>query len=502
MNAEQLFLEHITKIKKRALWRTMQRGLLVAFVLFLLATAFATGLEKTGVLRIRETPVFYGVILGIALIIAFMYTLMTKQRFQDLLIDIDRRLHLQDRLSTAYEYYTQGKASDFAHLLFEDAGRTLNRLSMKDLFPPRFTNISLLLLLLVLINLGLFSFDYLASRSSQRELDQETKEKIEKLMKDYSAQKAENLRQPQEKQKQLYQRMDELAKQLQEQALNRQELSNAANQMLKEVQSEQSRLAEDLESQLNEQQIEDFQELTVQNTPSFQQLSPEDLQKLEQLLKQMFNNQVPEMLGQTLSDLSDFQNLENLLSQMLDELGEEIPDSSEEADTKAEPEDSAQQDQSDTAGSGETEQGMGQNQAGADAQKPGQDATQPGEGQGQQDGRGERSDEERNMSDDGEQGSSITAGRGKADGSQYAPYPMQDSSGPTLEDHTVPGKKSEYNIHIRSVTSIGNATIPEEEITRTYQREVESILQKEEIPVNYREYIKNYFISIGLTQSQ
>ena len=116
--------------------------------------------------------------------------------------------------------------------------------------------------------------------------------------------------------------------------------------------------------------------------------------------------------------------------------------------------------------------------------------------------RGERSDEERNMSDDAEQGSSITAGRGKADGSQYAPYQMQDSSGPTLEDHTIPSKKSEYNIHIRSVTSIGNATVPEEEVTRSYQREVESILQKEEIPVNYREYIKNYFISIGLTQAQ
>ena len=67
MNAEQLFLEHIAKIKKRALWRAMQQGLLVAFVLFLLATAFTTGLEKTGVLRIREAPVFYGVILGIAL---------------------------------------------------------------------------------------------------------------------------------------------------------------------------------------------------------------------------------------------------------------------------------------------------------------------------------------------------------------------------------------------------------------------------------------------------
>ena len=63
-------------------------------------------------------------------------------------------------------------------------------------------------------------------------------------------------------------------------------------------------------------------------------------------------------------------------------------------------------------------------------------------------------------------------------------------------------KKAEYNIHIRSVTRIGDATVPEEDITRQYTRELESILQKEDIPLNYREYIKSYFLSIGLSESQ
>jgi hypothetical protein len=59
-----------------------------------------------------------------------------------------------------------------------------------------------------------------------------------------------------------------------------------------------------------------------------------------------------------------------------------------------------------------------------------------------------------------------------------------------------------YLIHIRALTDMGAARVKEEEILRTYRKEVESILQKEDIPVNYREYIKNYFISIGINTEE
>lgn len=501
MSSDRLFLEQISKLKKRALLRAAQQGMLVAFILFLLTSVLTTGLEQTGMLTIRDHPVFYAIVLGIALAVAFSYALFTKPRFQELLIDIDHRLRLHDRLSTAYEYHTREKSSQFTDLLIEDASRKLNILSMKDLLPSRFLKIYLVLLFLLLLNLGLIALDYFSSRSFQTDTDQKTTEKIEKLVKDYAAQKSKDAQQPREAQKKFSQQMDELARQLQEPAINRQELSNTVNQMLKEVQSEQSRLAKDFESQLNEQELEDFQELATQKTPSFQQLSQEDLQKLQQFLKKMLKNQMPLALDQTLYDLNALHNLEDLLSQILDEFGEDSPDSSEESDAAAQQEEGSQN-QDGSANDGETSQGRSGNQAGSEAQQQGEATNQSSSGQEQQEGQGAESREERNMSDDSEQGSSITAGRGKADGSQYAPYQMEGAPGPTLEDHTVPSKKSEYNIHIRSVTSIGSATVPEEEITRAYQREVESILQKEEMPANYREFIKNYFISIGLTQSQ
>ena len=55
-----------------------------------------------------------------------------------------------------------------------------------------------------------------------------------------------------------------------------------------------------------------------------------------------------------------------------------------------------------------------------------------------------------------------------------------------------------YVIHIRSLTAIGQSRVEPEDIIRNYQQEIEGILQKEDIPLNYREYIKHYFISIGL----
>ena len=53
-------------------------------------------------------------------------------------------------------------------------------------------------------------------------------------------------------------------------------------------------------------------------------------------------------------------------------------------------------------------------------------------------------------------------------------------------------------MHIRSLGAIGESRLKEDNILRTYQQEIESILQKENMPLNYREYIKQYFISIGL----
>ena len=56
----------------------------------------------------------------------------------------------------------------------------------------------------------------------------------------------------------------------------------------------------------------------------------------------------------------------------------------------------------------------------------------------------------------------------------------------------------QYLVRIRTQTATGESKLKEEEIVRTYRKEIEGVLQKEEIPLNYRDYIKHYFLSIGL----
>ena len=61
---------------------------------------------------------------------------------------------------------------------------------------------------------------------------------------------------------------------------------------------------------------------------------------------------------------------------------------------------------------------------------------------------------------------------------------------------------SKTTLQVLSLTNIGKAGAEREEIIRNYQREIESVLKKEEIPLNYREYIRDYFLSINLRRDE
>ena len=93
---------------------------------------------------------------------------------------------------------------------------------------------------------------------------------------------------------------------------------------------------------------------------------------------------------------------------------------------------------------------------------------------------------------------SPTAGKGKADGSHKAQGPIDSAKGGALQDRLLPSSKDYYRAQIRTMTSIGQAKLDNQKVIGGYQKEVEGILQKEDIPLNYRAYIRNYFLSIGL----
>ena len=100
------------------------------------------------------------------------------------------------------------------------------------------------------------------------------------------------------------------------------------------------------------------------------------------------------------------------------------------------------------------------------------------------------------------EGHSDTAGNAKANEENQSSHDIEKTQRLATQDKLASAPAKTYLLHIRTLTDKGEARVEEEEILRTYRREVESILQKENIPVNYREYIKNYFISIGINTEE
>ena len=92
----------------------------------------------------------------------------------------------------------------------------------------------------------------------------------------------------------------------------------------------------------------------------------------------------------------------------------------------------------------------------------------------------------------------FTAGREKAKGDSKAPYELESPETPVVKDKGVSGRGDGYTTYVRSLPAIGRAGLKEEDIIRAYQKELENVIRKEEIPRPYREYIKQYFLSIGL----
>ncbi len=492
MSTDTLFLERISTLRKLALVRALQQVVLLTLLIFLCIYTIAVGLEKIGVFYVRGYILFYALSLGISLGFALVYGYIKREFFANILIDIDTRLKLQDRISTAYEYQTLGKHSELTDLLVEDASHRLSLLSNKQLFPPKFSYIHLLLSVLLVINIAFIFIDQFLPVPRQMKVDQEQADKISTLLQSYTRKRPESENKVQEKaQRLIHENLDDIVKKLDERSVSQKELVESLNTVLQEVQSDQQRLSKELGSKLED--IKTLENLPIRQIPQLQFLSATDLKKLQQMLKQMLDNQLPMSIEQDLANLDANHSLMELLKQILEDVESEPDDGNGSASDTGE---TVDQDNKDLGKDGDPTQDGEQDETSSDGQQDeGNLPNQAGSDRGYYNEGGEELEGDFSQSDEG---SSSEAGRGESDGQTMSPYDFDQSEGPAFQDKVISGQKADYNIHIRSVTTIGKTTLPEEDVTRPYQQELESILQKEDIPVNYREYIKNYFISIGL----
>jgi hypothetical protein len=496
MSADTLFLERISMIKKLVLIKTLHRMILIALLIFLCLYTTATIIEKTGIFPFREYVSFYVISLALALMLSSIYVYATKKGFIHVLIDIDTRLQLKDRVSTAYEYHNYEKQSEFTGLLIEDAGHKLSELNDRQLFPLKLSLVHLLLSLLIVANILFVLADYfqIFPVSNQTKVDQETSKKISSLLQSYTKMEKEQKETKKEGQKTLHKKMEDLAKKLDEQEMTREELSKSVNTMLKEVRGTKTRLTKELDSKLLD--LRNVENLPVRDIPQIRRLSSRDLRDLRERLNEMFDNQIPESLEYELDRLEEQQDLERMLEQIRDDIGSDTDDNegsgSDEGQETAENESDSEEEGTGTDGT-ENDQDLSEVDRGEeeDGSSIGADFDRD-----QRYGRGEGMEDTDARSDQGD--GNASPGHGRSDGTRQDPYELERSRNVIMQDKMTSAPRDDYNAHIRALTTIGNSTVPEEDITRPYQQEIEDILQKEDIPLNYREYIKNYFISIGL----
>jgi len=495
VNAESIFLSEISKLKRRVFSRFVYRILLWSFVIFLGSYAILFFITEAGFSGRGNYGPWTVILIGISLIAAIMVAILERKSFQFFLIDIDTRRDLRDSLSTAYEYHRSGNKSVFSDLLMQDAAVKLRQLNTRQIFPAKFSRLHLLLILVLMTGMALFSSVYYRSGFSPVPVDPRKIEKARTLVRDFTRSDLAVSRSKKAKANDVIDnKIEQLRKTLNDPSITRDELFASLNRHLKEIQGEQSRQAAELDARLDDANILN---MPIQDSPDLQSLKAGQLEKLKKLLHQALNHQIPDGIHENMESLQELFSLEKLLSQVIDEFheGDSGPRVSADSRRYQKPMSSSPQDL------GKKNDDSFQPKAG------GQSSVNAEDGGADIPGRS-RSDSSQSDGFDapGEwglsQGSSPQAGNAISSGREKPGSELEKAPGPEIQDKVMSAQVRHYLMRIRSLATVGESKLKEEEIVRVYQQEIEGVLQKEDIPLNYRNYIKHYFLSIGIETAE
>jgi hypothetical protein len=474
-------------------WRKRRRLLsfLIRTLTFsLILNALALGFQKMGYVGWNGVWIYFILIvpsLGFALVLQH---LTSKNLLSDL-IEIDSRLLFKDRLSTAYEYRQSGKKTLLKEKLFADAGRALGGLSKNKLFPIGFSSSYILIPLASFFIFSLLLFDW-SLPQSQGETTPEKLAWIGKEMEKFSKEKIVETKALEDRSLgEPYLKLEELAKELQNQSLKREKLLLALGELKQAAEAERLRITRKLEQDLNAGP-------TPGNAGAFslskEITTPKDVEKLAERLKDLFDGTLPDSLAKDLSRLRQKLQLEQFLESTEDQAASPGPAGEERfllsKREKVFTGENAQRENSGKIPSLDTKPSFSK---GKDQTKIfGPPESEPGKGEKPQDGKGTQ---------DREDDRPFTAGRGRGTGEKVLPFEFKGGKGDSVKERGAPSStESESAFQVRTLPRFGKPKEDREgivpQIPASYRQEMEAVLHKEKIPREYRDYIKNYFLSI------
>jgi hypothetical protein len=448
------FSTHISKLRKLTVRKAIARILWATLLLALIFNTVALGLQKTGIFLL-EGYAIYPLLILISFAFSTLYYLHKKKSFKDTLIDIDIRLNLKERLTTVYEYHQLGRKSLFMDRLIKEVISLLSSLRGNQIFPRHFTIVHLLIPVFTIMFILVLTVDLTPRASEQEGVTKERLRQIGKELEKY-AKHARPGKEKREKEteQELIEQMEAIAQAVKEGSIKENKLLKSLDGIMNRSESERKRLTKRFGEELS---LGDISSLPELQDLQKEKPNPTEVSRLEKVLKDMFGGEVPPSISEDISNLA----LRYEMAQFLKGAMEDVGSDSREETT--------------------------QTLSGSMSRPP----------------KGTRDHQE--ASEDrpaGDEESLSTAGRGKAEAEKQVAYDLERLNKPALKDKGISGRGDRYNTSVRSLPAIGRAKLKEEEIIRAYQKEFENVLQREDIPLLYREYVKQYFLSIGMGKEQ
>ncbi len=399
-----------------------------------------------------------GLVLAAAVIFAAAWALAGPIDRQQQLINADRRLGLEERLSTANEYLKKAGDNLFSPLLIEDAVARARNIEKKQLnkaeYPGRLKYYPLLIagiLILSILKPGPGATDELMDlgqriESSSRLLAARAGEKsLEDTLFEEMRRFGEELQKGQVAGQEALERAAEMAELLQQRIENL-ERSSLSLEQNKRADSPGLPGNEGGISEL-EKELMDFQGVELRAL-DLQEQSESELMQSKTEESELMQSKTEELAqAEFLAEIEDLGALRELLKNFL----------------------SAQKGKKDLSAPPDS-------MAGGSLKEEGEESAE-------------------------QKGAAGVAGNEKVEDQRDRAKPLLKSSdqGVSRVEGAADWEETQ-KIFLRSLPPGGESTIPEEKKLIDFRREVEEVIRKEEVPLNYREYIKNYFLKIGLVQ--
>jgi hypothetical protein len=471
------FKTHISKLRKRIIWHWIEQIFWTTLLLALILNTIALGLHKLDIFQ-WEGQGIYPLLLLIAFALSLLHIFLKKPGLKDVLIDTDIRLGLKERLSTAYEYYEVDSKSFFIDRLIEEANNLLDSLRGKQIIPRHFSALHLMVPIFSVIFILLLTIDFTPEASERERAATERLKQIGVEMEKYADRvRLKRPKAKQESQKGIIEDMEAVARALEGESMTDRELLKSLEGLMNRSEQEKMRLTNRLKEELS---LSD-----ASNRPGLEALqrgepTPADLARLKEELKELFDGDVPPSLSEDISTLAEHQEITDFFQETMDVVSAPLKKEDQLGDG----------DKALLAGRASEESVSSADSSPEKDEDLSQSVTRPKRKGG--------SPEEPKSPPPDDAETFFTAGREKAKGEKQAPYDLESPNTPAIKDKGVSGRGDRYNSYVRSLPAIGRAGLKEEEIIRAYQKELENVMRKEDIPLSYREYVKQYFLSIGM----